>query len=788
MDLTKENEKYFLIQRLLLEATKLIRNLFIETWKEKLNTEWTDDESAGNFFLNDSSGKIILESAKFKKQKEELKSGNSYLWDLSLFKVIFANEPFKNTKNTDSAQNIFDVRNKTSHIATYSIDDKLFENLWKELSTPMKKLGFSKSTLNKMKSSIDKNEKNIINEEKVKKFKEEGNQEFNNQNYIQALQLYLSALNESDKLNVSNELTSIIYCNRSLVYLKLYQKSNKKVKKDLMLALDDAQMAFSLNPKWFKSYYRLGQIYKELNDLEKSEYNLQLALFLDPKNKEIKDLMDEVKFKLFEQNRRFHLDEQSMPRSTEETNKYVFDKYVAQTGATNYKLWTELNDSTKKKDPIRANVWLGHEYMNGSEKIEQNYEKAAQYYSKAALAGSADGLYNLGLLTQNGQGVKKDLKAALSYFKQAADQDHYKIIDEYGTHNVGVAESEHYLGVLYQNGIIVEKNLDLAISYYKRSVEHGCPNASNNLGLLYLKGEDLEKDLTLAERYLLYAYKLGDKNAMSNLINLHLSKNDPDNALVWHQRAIDYNSLKDIGRDEEIRKQINHFQLIRPLIVTNKQETNTKKSILIDPNRIDLIKSHRKHYVEKVQFWKNIKSNVSISLLTTIIAPKKQNVHLDSLKSFTDITDIKFNGIDFKNDHILKGFKISITIIDVPVKNSHSFLFIVEDEEKFIERMSVYNLPDEYILNNFKVGSKFIVLEPYIRMAADEKPMIRIDDPKSIITIDGKIKMCRYCGEENSKFLCKNCLDSFYCSKDCQKQDWTLLHKLICENSQNSKN
>lgn len=34
----------------------------------------------------------------------------------------------------------------------------------------------------------------------------------------------------------------------------------------------------------------------------------------------------------------------------------------------------------KKEDPVLADVWLAHEYCDGSKNVVQNYELAAQYW------------------------------------------------------------------------------------------------------------------------------------------------------------------------------------------------------------------------------------------------------------------------------------------------------------------------------------------------------------------------------------------------------------------------
>ena len=98
--------------------------------------------------------------------------------------------------------------------------------------------------------------------------------------------------------------------------------------------------------------------------------------------------------------------------------------------------------------------------------------------------------------------------------------------------------------------------------------------------------------------------------------------------------------------------------------------------------------------------------------------------------------------------------------------------------------MFIYNLKDEkeQIENTYQIGTEFSVINPYVRMAADMQPGIRVDDPRSIF-LSGRIKkeMCRFCMKEDSKFKCSKCSKAKYCSKECQIDDWKILqHKLIC--------
>ncbi|GAA8265632.1 hypothetical protein HpDR19_02090 [Helicobacter pylori] len=56
--------------------------------------------------------------------------------------------------------------------------------------------------------------------------------------------------------------------------------------------------------------------------------------------------------------------------------------------------------------------------MNYGRGVENNSEKATQFYSKACDLNNNKGCFNLGALYQNGQGVEKDLiKVAYFYTK-----------------------------------------------------------------------------------------------------------------------------------------------------------------------------------------------------------------------------------------------------------------------------------------------------------------------------------------------------------------------------------
>lgn len=63
---------------------------------------------------------------------------------------------------------------------------------------------------------------------------------------------------------------------------------------------------------------------------------------------------------------------------------------------------------------------LGIIYANGFG-VEQNYQKAFEWFEQSANQGDIEALYNLGIMYQNGQGVKQDDKKSKEIFEQVCN-------------------------------------------------------------------------------------------------------------------------------------------------------------------------------------------------------------------------------------------------------------------------------------------------------------------------------------------------------------------------------
>lgn len=105
-----------------------------------------------------------------------------------------------------------------------------------------------------------------------------------------------------------------------------------------------------------------------------------------------------------------------------------------------------------------AAFYMGLYYQNG-DAVEQDYQKAREYYRIGALENDMYCICQLGTLYAQGYGVPKDYHAAFDYYKQAA--------------KLGDALACMNLGYCYEVGQGVTQDIAIAKNYYRCAAEHG---------------------------------------------------------------------------------------------------------------------------------------------------------------------------------------------------------------------------------------------------------------------------------------------------------------------------
>jgi tetratricopeptide (TPR) repeat protein len=536
---SSEVRNYFKLALLIARASVSLRHLFKTRYLLLNNGHvWNDTPTCGNNYLTNvikKNKKIHLTPV----QKASVSNGNSDEWDVTTLTnfLLFIDRP--KTLNTNEIQQLDhedkllkqlkEIRNELAHNTTKSVDDVQFNQLWTDLAGILVAFGDVETELNKRKDdSVFEPPEQPINEENMKealRLNSLGTQAHKDEKYSEAITFFTTATVLPD---VSNHNRAIFYSNMAGSRLSLHERQEPSsmefelidAKDERYRALQDAKQARNLWSTWWKGHFRVGNVYASLNEHEKAINSYERAFALDPTKNKIQKAMDDSRQILSRQSRQEHLDPRVKPVTfPEHLNE------MKQNMGINPEHVRAVHRLTAQIDPAGADVVKGHKYEHGDIDIKQDYEQAAKYFAKAASQGNAEGMYNLGRLTDLGLGVKKDHNRALELFEQAAAQPpQHPLLKHYP--NTGVAEAEHALGLRYFEGITVRKNQGLAAYWYERAIEHGSAQSANNLGIMHLNGTGVHKDLEKAEQLLQFSARKGDPNAMFTLVGLFLDKND----------------------------------------------------------------------------------------------------------------------------------------------------------------------------------------------------------------------------------------------------------------------
>jgi len=128
---------------------------------------------------------------------------------------------------------------------------------------------------------------------------------------------------------------------------------------------------------------------------------------------------------------------------------------------------------------------------------------AVKWYTLAAKKGFADAQNDLGVMHEQGRGIKQNYKGAVKWYTLAAKQ--------------GVAISQHNLAVMYEKGRGVKQNYKTAIKWYTLAAKQRLVDSQNNLGVIYEKGLGVAKNNIVAVKWYTLAAEKGDSTAQFNL-------------------------------------------------------------------------------------------------------------------------------------------------------------------------------------------------------------------------------------------------------------------------------
>lgn len=161
-------------------------------------------------------------------------------------------------------------------------------------------------------------------------------------------------------------------------------------------------------------------------------------------------------------------------------------KVVPEVNVADEKRLSVFEQTQKMADAgdVNAQLVMGYSYLYGDNGAKVDYEKAFEYYAKAALQNDNVALNNLGSLYYSGIGIDRDPTKAAILFEKAT--------------KLGNSEASVNLAFMLLTGNGVRQDPASAISLFAKSSKQGNPTAQFMTGYAHYKGNLLPRDYKTA--------------------------------------------------------------------------------------------------------------------------------------------------------------------------------------------------------------------------------------------------------------------------------------------------
>lgn len=175
------------------------------------------------------------------------------------------------------------------------------------------------------------------------------------------------------------------------------------------------------------------------------------------------------------------------------------------------------------------------------EGVDRDIKAALKWYEKAAENGYVDSQFNLGNMYSNREGVRRDYQKAFKWYQKAADQgdaeaqakigemyyegwgvsrDYQKALEMFQKSD-HLGESQYFLGRMHDHGRGVKKDIMMAIEWWEKGADQDHPICLFNIANCYENGDGFNRDVDKAIDYYEQSAELGYPEALHNLSVIH---------------------------------------------------------------------------------------------------------------------------------------------------------------------------------------------------------------------------------------------------------------------------
>jgi len=197
----------------------------------------------------------------------------------------------------------------------------------------------------------------------------------------------------------------------------------------------------------------------------------------------------------------------------------AIDAYSANQLDSAYALFVDLS----KQKNAEAYYYLGLIY-NDTRFKDYNPNKAVSYLLSAVDLGHSQAMFTMGLMYDNGNGVKQDALKALDWYRKAklSERDYVKQLTFFRETDNGLkelnypeiftkllhkaengnVEAQYQVAENFDTGALIPRDLTKALFWYRKAADNKDRDAQYILGYFYCRGIAVTKDIQIANQWL----------------------------------------------------------------------------------------------------------------------------------------------------------------------------------------------------------------------------------------------------------------------------------------------
>lgn len=490
-------------------------------------------------------------------QRKLLLEGDATTWDVTLLNVVFkkvnagssSSDASEKKKRRAAIATIVATRNLCAHAAAGRLKDADFDKHSKDVVKAYVALGGDEKTAKHAMMRDDTNATptaatatavaappppRVVDAQATNaaiQFKDDGNKAFAAGEFRKAQLLYSRGV--AIQGAVDTNVLAQLHSNRCATSMRLGESKHAKA---------DSKRAAQLSPDWAKPHLRLGEVYLHTGNHSKAVASFETAQSMAQSNVETNSasLLEKIQRKLAEARALKDKDNRRESENLAYSASFLNEgRFRATRQAMNgLPPSVDLNDVFRTVSSLdMEKVGLGaekHVMMGHLAQQKGRLHDAAREYLAAAHAGSADGMYNYGIMLKEGRGVAKNMVSAAKWFEKAA------VVKPraHAQRNLGIGEAMATLGNMYELGIHYTKDEAKARAYWEKATIMESSAGLNMLAICYLNGSHgVSVDLPKARDLFRCGAERFHNEAMMNLVDLHASLGDFDTAARWADTA-----------------------------------------------------------------------------------------------------------------------------------------------------------------------------------------------------------------------------------------------------------